>query len=305
MVSGVGQRCHLTRLLVAEPRRYSCVDENRTDVRRCVRNVECIRSWRRTERSATRCVTARPQRSPPTTPSTRGGQDVGPVGRCQRLYAAAEDRTNNALTSQQKTLELVECAMLAACVGLAFTIASQLRLELYISLFYSLPVVIGAIRWGETAAIRIVSTTFLLVFCLSGPYRSLSYLFLHGLTAMVMAMLWFRNTRTWLSIIVCATVRVGGILCSLLLSSWLLRENILMILVSQMQAASQRVFITMSIPFSPSVAVVMAFIFVSLLLNSLLYMWLLHALYSHFLRYLRASRSLVMRSPEWIVGSKS
>ena len=90
--------------------------------------------------------------------------------------------TQPKLTSQQKTLELVECAMLAACVGLAFTIASQLRLELYISLFYSLPVVIGAIRWGESAALRTVVTTFLLVFCLAGPYRSLSYLFLHGLT---------------------------------------------------------------------------------------------------------------------------
>ena len=82
-----------------------------------------------------------------------------------RSHTSAQPR----LTSQQKTLELVECAMLAACVGLAFTIASQLRLELYISLFYSLPVVIGAIRWGESAALRTVVTTFLLVFCLAGP----------------------------------------------------------------------------------------------------------------------------------------
>ena len=55
--------------------------------------------------------------------------------------------------------------MLAAVSGLAYTLATLLKLESYLGYFLPLPVVIAAMRSGPAAARKTMTTTCFLLLC--------------------------------------------------------------------------------------------------------------------------------------------
>ena len=54
--------------------------------------------------------------------------------------------------------------MLAAVTGLAYTLATLLKLEGYLSYVLPMPVVVAALRSGPGAAVKTCATAFLLLF---------------------------------------------------------------------------------------------------------------------------------------------
>lgn len=59
---------------------------------------------------------------------------------------------------------LVETAMLAAVGGVAYTLATMLKLQSYLGYLQPMPVVVAAMRWGPAAARKATTaTTFLLL----------------------------------------------------------------------------------------------------------------------------------------------
>ena len=54
--------------------------------------------------------------------------------------------------------------MLAAVTGLAYTLATLLKLESYLGYFLPLPVIISALQSGPVAGLKTVITAFLLLF---------------------------------------------------------------------------------------------------------------------------------------------
>jgi len=62
------------------------------------------------------------------------------------------------------TKKIVETAMLAAVAGLAYTLATLLKLEAYLSYALPLPVVLAALRGGPNAAVKCLTVAFLLLF---------------------------------------------------------------------------------------------------------------------------------------------
>ena len=91
-----------------------------------------------------------------------------------------------------------------------------------------------AARHSTAAARRTCVTTCLLLFILSGPLRSLNYLFLHGMMGLTLGALWNKGCTWWITIPAAAAVRCAGIFASLAVSSAILRENVMALLVTQM-----------------------------------------------------------------------
>ena len=60
---------------------------------------------------------------------------------------------------------LVETAMLAAVSGLAYTLATLLKLESYLGYFLPMPVIMAAMRSGPASGRKTMTATCLLLLC--------------------------------------------------------------------------------------------------------------------------------------------
>ncbi|KAI5678749.1 hypothetical protein M9H77_09699 [Catharanthus roseus] len=131
----------------------------------------------------------------------------------------------------QKTLRLVECAMFAAVSGLTYILSNSLSVENYFGCFFALPIVFSSMRWGISAARKTMVATFVLLFVLSGPVKALTYLLMHGLLGFAMGSFWRLRTNWAISIFFCSIVRAMGSVGYVLLSSFLIDENILSLVI--------------------------------------------------------------------------
>ncbi|CAM6076443.1 unnamed protein product [Sphagnum tenellum] len=198
----------------------------------------------------------------------------------------------------RKTERLVECAMLAATAGLAFFLSTLLRLEAYLGCFFPLPVVISSMRWGAAAGRKTMVATALLLLILSGPLKAASYLLMHGLVGLSMGAFWRWELNWGLSIVGCTVVRSMGALGFVLLTSWLLRENILALITINAHASVSYMLAALGINVVPTMPMIYL-VFASLLfINCGSFVFLLHVLYAIFLRRLGMKTSTSV--PSWI-----
>lgn len=130
-------------------------------------------SHRLNHRHPTHIFTANPESSSPTPSAPQPSEaDVSTSGReFEELLFDAESR----IVAQQaaglpptydivKIKRIVETAMFAAVTGLAYVLATLLKLESYLSYILPLPVLISSLESGPGAAAKTVTVTFLLLF---------------------------------------------------------------------------------------------------------------------------------------------
>ncbi|XP_028761869.1 uncharacterized protein LOC114726257 [Neltuma alba] len=198
----------------------------------------------------------------------------------------------------RETLQLVECSMFAALTGLVYFLSNSLAIENYFSCFFSLPIVISSMRWGVDAGRKTLVATTMLLLVLSGPVKALTFLLRHGIVGFTMGTLW-RSGASWnLSIFLCTIVRSLGAVGFVLISSFLIRENILALITINIHASLTFVLTASGVNTIPSMDVIYALFSILVLLNSGCFMFLLHMLYSVFLARLGMKSSL--RLPSWL-----
>ncbi|XP_004487399.1 uncharacterized protein [Cicer arietinum] len=198
----------------------------------------------------------------------------------------------------QKTLQLVECSMFAALTGLVYFLSNSLAIENYFSCFFSLPIVISSMRWGVDAGRKTLVATTILLFVLSGPVKALTYLLKHGIVGFTMGTLWRLETSWSLSIFLCTIVRSIGAVGFVLISSFLIRENILALITINIHASLTFVLTASGVNFIPSMNFIYTLFGILVLLNSGCFMFLLHMLYSVFLTRMGMKASLKL--PRWL-----
>ncbi|XP_073036387.1 uncharacterized protein [Primulina eburnea] len=154
--------------------------------------------------------------------------------------------------------------MFAAVSGLAFLLSNSLAIERYFGCFFALPIVLSTMRWGVAAGRKTMVATAVLLFVLSGPVKAITYLLLHGFLGFTMGTIWRLKASWGTSVVLCSMVRAVGALVNVLIASYLIRENILALL----------------------------------LLNCGSFVFLLHLLYAVFFTRLGMKRSL--RLPKWL-----
>ncbi|PIA63395.1 hypothetical protein AQUCO_00201022v1 [Aquilegia coerulea] len=152
------------------------------------------------------------------------------------LFRDYEDLATDG-TVYNKTLRLVECSMFAAVAGLAYFLSNSLAIENYFGCFFALPIVISSMRWGLSAGRKTMVATAMLLLTLSGPVKASTYLLMHGLVGLAMGSLWRLGTNWGLSIAVCTVVRALGAIGYVVISSFLIRENILALITINIHAS--------------------------------------------------------------------
>ncbi|XP_068643690.1 uncharacterized protein [Aristolochia californica] len=198
----------------------------------------------------------------------------------------------------QKTLRLVECAMFAAVTGLTYFLSNSLAIENYFGCFFAFPIVISSLRWGLAAGRKTMVATAMLLLTLSGPVKASTYLLMHGVVGLAMGSLWRLQTSWSISIVLCTVVRAMGAVGYVLLSSFLIRENILAIITINIHASLSYVLAALGINTIPSMNAIYAIFGSLLLLNCGFFIFLLHILYAVFLTRLGMKTSLAL--PRWL-----
>ncbi|XP_024934061.3 uncharacterized protein LOC107428266 [Ziziphus jujuba] len=198
----------------------------------------------------------------------------------------------------RKTLALVECSMFAALTGLVYFLSNSLAIENYFGCFFSLPIVISSMRWGIAAGRKTMVATTVLLLILSGPVKALTYLLRHGIVGFTMGALWRMGADWSLSIFLCTIVRALGAVGYVLITSFLIRENILALITINIHASLTFMFTAAGIYTIPSMEFIYTLFGILVLLNSGSFMFLLHLLYSVFLTRLGMRTSL--RLPRWL-----
>jgi len=178
------------------------------------------------------------------------------------------------------TRMVVETAMLAAMTGLSFHLSASFRLETYLGSLFPLPNVVASARWGDIAAWRTLLVAFLLLTLLSGPLRASNYACLHGFTGLALGLCWKRKFSWVQSVPISALARTVGVFSSLAVSSLVIRENVLRLMVQQVYALIDQICATLGATFVPNMTAILCVAFVFVILNSLSYTLILHLVYS-------------------------
>ncbi|CAD6340561.1 unnamed protein product [Miscanthus lutarioriparius] len=197
-----------------------------------------------------------------------------------------------------RTRELVECAMFAAIAGLAYFLSNSLAIENYFSCFFPLPILISSLRWGLEAGRKTVVATVLLLFTLSGPVKASTYLLMHGVVGLIMGTVWRLETNWIVSILICSIVRALGACGYVLVSSFLIRENILALITVNIHASLTYILTAAGVNTIPSMDAIYVLFGTLLLLNCVFFIFLLHIMYTVFLMKLGIKSSL--RPPRWL-----
>nr|GMD28554.1 uncharacterized protein LOC109146756 [Ipomoea batatas] len=198
----------------------------------------------------------------------------------------------------QNTLRLVETAMFAAVSGLAYLLSNSLAIENYFGCFFALPIVISSIRWGVVAGRKTMVATVVLLFVLSGPVKAVNYMLMHGLLGFTMGSLWRLRASWTRSIFLCALARAIGAIGYVLLTSFLIGENILQLITINIHASLSYVLTSMGSNSIPTMNVIYTIFGTLLLINSAFFVLLLHILYAIFFAKFRMKASL--RLPKWV-----
>ncbi|KAI7996788.1 hypothetical protein LOK49_LG10G00550 [Camellia lanceoleosa] len=198
----------------------------------------------------------------------------------------------------QKTLRLVECSMFAAVAGLAYFLSNSLAIENYFGCFFALPIVISSMRWGVAAGRKTMVATAMLLLVLSGPVKALTYLFMYGLVGLTMGTLWRLGANWGLSIFFCTIARALGAMGYVLVSSFLIRENILALITINVHAYLTYILAALGINAIPSMDVIYVIFGTLLMFNCGFFVFLLHILYAVFFTRLGMKASLSL--PRWL-----
>lgn len=140
--------------------------------------------------------------------------------------------------------------------------------------------------------------TAMLLLTLSGPVKASTYLLMHGFLGLAMGSLWRLGMNWGVSILFCTLVRILGALGFVLLSSFLIRENILYIITINIHASIMNAFGALGINAVISMGAIYTIFGSILLLNSAFLVLLLHVLYAIFISKLGMKTSLNL--PSWL-----
>lgn len=197
-----------------------------------------------------------------------------------------------------KTRQLVECAMFASVAGLTYFLSNSLAIENYFSCFFPLPIVISSLRWGIAAGRKTMVATVLLLFTLSGPVKASTYLLMHGVVGLAMGTMWRLETNWIVSIILCSIIRAVGACGYVLVSSFLIRENILQLITVNIHASLTFILAAAGVNAIPSMDAIYVIFGTLLLLNCAFFVFILHIIYTIFLTKLGIKPSV--RLPRWL-----
>ncbi|XP_062223392.1 uncharacterized protein LOC133922194 isoform X2 [Phragmites australis] len=128
--------------------------------------------------------------------------------------------------------------------------------------------------------------------------NSLAIELMHGVVGLAMGTIWRLETNWIVSIILCSIIRALGACGYVLVSSFLIRENILALITVNIHASLTYILAAAGVNTIPSMDAIYVLFGTLLLLNCGFFLFLLHIMYTIFLTKLGIKPSL--RPPRWL-----
>lgn len=198
---------------------------------------------------------------------------------------------------QATTLATVETAFLASTASLMWLIDAYFPTGPLLRVFFPLPIALVYLRWGARSAWIAALVSALLLAMLMGPTRGIFYTIPFGLIGVQLGALWRRGASWFWSISLGALISAFGFFFRFWLLSLLAGEDLWSLVVVQITEFLQWVFLRLGWLQVPEIWLVQVFALVSMVINSFVYLFVVHIISMLTLDRLQIS---IPRPPQWV-----
>jgi uncharacterized protein YybS (DUF2232 family) len=201
------------------------------------------------------------------------------------------------LLPSSSPLMLVETAFLASAASLIWLVNFYFPMGPILRLFFSVPIALTYLRWGNRAAWMGTLVSGLLLSVLMGPPRSLLYVMPFGLMGVLLGLLWRRKASWGVSISIGALLGAIGFFFRIWLVSLLLGDDLWQYTTIQITDLIDWVCVRLNLAFQPSLPLVQALMLVVIFVNNLIYLFVVHLVCWFLFDRLR---NPIPRPPKWV-----
>lgn len=233
-------------------------------------------------------VSRSPSSSNPSSESSADSTSVAPL---------QPTGSNSEFDRKSAPLRLVETAFLASTASLIWLVNYYFPMGPLLRVFFPIPIALVYLRWGNRAAWMGALVSGLLLSVLMGPTRSVLFIMPFGLLSVLLGGLWRRRVNWLVSISLGAIVGALGFFFRLSLLSVLLGENLWLYVTTQVTELLEWFFIKLGMLTVPSLPVVQALAAVMILINNLIYLFVVHLVA---LLLLDRLGNPIPRPPTWV-----
>ncbi|MBW4643607.1 MAG: DUF2232 domain-containing protein [Goleter apudmare HA4340-LM2] len=173
-------------------------------------------------------------------------------------------------------LRMVETAFLASAASLIWFINFYFPLGPVLRIFFPIPIALVYLRWGKRAAWMSALTCGLLLTVLMGPIRSLLFVVPYAFMGVLLGATWNRRVPWMVSICLGTLLGTLGIFFRLWLLSLLSGEDLWVYVINQVTEITEWIFLKLQILASPSVFFIQMGAIAVILLNNLIYLFVVH-----------------------------
>jgi len=153
------------------------------------------------------------------------------------------------------------------------------------------------LRWGKRSAVMGAVASFLLLLVLMGPTRSIVFLIPYGWLGVVLGGMWKRKSPWWMSIGTGSLIVAIGFFFKYWLLSILLGRDLWAYSTVQIASLAEWIFIKLGILAEPSLMLIQALAVLMILINSIVYLFVVHLVS---LLLLDRLNSPISRPPKWV-----
>lgn len=183
----------------------------------------------------------------------------------------AEPQVNN-----KAPLVMVETAFLASTASLIWLVNYYFPMGPLLRIFFPVPIALTYLRWGHRAAWMAALVSGLLLSVLMGPTRSVLFFIPFGLLGVQLGALWRRRASWFLSIFIGTIIGTFGFFFRIWLVSLLLGDDLWIYVTTQITELVEWGFVKLGILAQPELSLVQAIAVVMIIINNLVYLFVVH-----------------------------
>ncbi|MGL5082535.1 MAG: DUF2232 domain-containing protein [Microcoleaceae cyanobacterium] len=192
---------------------------------------------------------------------------------------------------------MVETAFLASAASLIWFVNYYFPLGPLLRVFFPLPIALLYLRWGRREALMGALTSGLLLTVLMGPTRSIGFIIPYGWLGVVLGEIWKRQAPWFVSIGIGTIIGAFGFFFRYWLLSVLLGRDLWLYATTQITELAEWIFIRLGILAQPSLTVVQGIAVLMVLVNSMIYLFIVHLV--GLLMFDRLQNP-ISRPPKWV-----
>lgn len=237
--------------------------------------------------------------APSTSPSASTAEEEDWIGESNFADAppAAQSRRFPEQGEPSGALVMVETAFLSSAASLIWLVNTYFPMGPVLRIFFPVPIALVYLRWGSRAGWMAALVSGLLLTVLMGPTRSILYVMPFGLMGVLLGSLWRRGVGWGPSIGLGTLLGAIGTFFRLWLASLLTSEDLWLYATTQIRELLEWACLRLGLLVQPSLSVVQAFLVVMIVVNNLVYLFVVH-LAAWFL--LERLGNHIPRPPRWV-----